>query len=341
MNNYEKLIEFIINEDHAKASELFHKIVVEKSREIYESIMDEEEFGGSKVDGMIHDIEADEQGMNEEGDEEDELGDGDEFAGDDFGGDVDSDDMSSDDEFGGEMGGDEFGGEEGEAGLENRVVDLEDALDDLKSEFDRLMGDHGDMSGDTDGMNSDMGGEEGDEFGGAEMGSDDENMGEGKDCSGSGDEMMEGDSGEESGSGEDLEEDFAFMREYVEKVSLPANKSEGHEVGSKGTSVGVNKKGIVAGKNDMGGTTANIVKGGSEKAPDGTSPKTNAKKPSDLPHAGKFANVPGADAGKQWWGKAKSEGNSEGKETGNGKSVNVNKKSEITGKNTGNKPGKK
>lgn len=333
MNNYEKLIEFIINEDHAKASELFHKIVVEKSREIYESIMDEEDFGGDKVSGLMHEIEADENGMNEEGDE---LGDGDEFAGDDFGGEDDfgGDEMEHDFDADGEMGGEE-------GGLENRVVDLEDALDDLKAEFDRLMGEHGDEDGmgDEMGGSDDMGSEEGgmDDMGGDDMGSE-EHM-ESYSGSGSGSGVMEEDSG--SGSGEDLEEDFEFMREYVEKVTLPANKSEGHEVGSKGSSVGVNKKGTVAGKNDMGGTTANIARGGSEKAPDGTSPKTNAKKPSDLPHAGKFANVPGADAGKQWWGKAKSEGNSEGKEAGNGKTVNVNKKSEITGKNTGNKPGKK
>lgn len=331
MNNYEKLIEFIINEDHAKASELFHKIVVEKSREIYESIMDEEDFGGSKVDSFVHEINADETGMNEEGDE---LGDGDEFAGNDFG----SDDIGSDDEMGdegGEMGGmgDEFGGEAGEAGLENRVVDLEDALDDLRAEFDRIMSDDNGEGGEEGGEMgseepSDFGGEEGETGGMGDEHSDEDTMGE----------SVEDD--EEDDDKDDLEEDFAFMREYVEKVTLPTNKAEGHEVG-KGGSVNVNKKVTVAGKNDMGGTAANIVKGGTEKTPDGTSPKTNAKKPSDLPHAGKFANVPGADAGKQWWGKAKSEGNSEGKETGNGKSVSVNKKSEITGKNTGNKPGKK
>jgi hypothetical protein len=335
MNNYEKLIEFIINEDHAKASELFHKIVVEKSRQIYESIMDEEDFGGDKVSGLMHEIEADENGMNEEGDE---LGDGDEFAGDDFGGedgdDFGGDEMDHDFDADGSMGGEE-------AGLENRVVDLEDALDDLKAEFDRLMGgeEGSDLDGEMDsGMGSDgMGaGEEG-------MGDDDhEDFGNGEEEHSF--ESKEFDSGSGSGSGKDLEEDFEFMREYVEKVSLPSNKSEGHEVGSKGTSVGVNKKGIVAGKNDMGGTTANIAKGGSNPSPDGTSPKTNAKKPSDLPHAGKFANVPGGDAGKQWWGKAKDPGDKKetGKEAGNGKSVKINKDSEINGKGlNGNKSGKK
>ena len=42
MNKFEKLIEFIINDEDQKARELFHDIVVEKSRDIYESIMDEE-----------------------------------------------------------------------------------------------------------------------------------------------------------------------------------------------------------------------------------------------------------------------------------------------------------
>jgi hypothetical protein len=67
------------------------------------------------------------------------------------------------------------------------------------------------------------------------------------------------------------------LREYVDKVSdghgaEKGGQGEGHEVG-KGGSVGVNKQGIVAKKNDMGGTAANIAKGGSEQAPDGTSPK--------------------------------------------------------------------
>jgi hypothetical protein len=33
---YEQLIEYIINDDEAKARELFHQIVVEKSRDICE-----------------------------------------------------------------------------------------------------------------------------------------------------------------------------------------------------------------------------------------------------------------------------------------------------------------
>ena len=44
MNQYEKLIELIINEQEDQARELFHQIVVEKSREIYENLIDENDF---------------------------------------------------------------------------------------------------------------------------------------------------------------------------------------------------------------------------------------------------------------------------------------------------------
>ena len=44
MNKYEQLIEFIINEQEDKARDLFHQLVVEKSRDIYESLIDEQDF---------------------------------------------------------------------------------------------------------------------------------------------------------------------------------------------------------------------------------------------------------------------------------------------------------
>ena len=43
MNRFEQLIEYVINDEEAKARELFHDIVVEKSRQIYEDIMAEED----------------------------------------------------------------------------------------------------------------------------------------------------------------------------------------------------------------------------------------------------------------------------------------------------------
>lgn len=257
MNKYEQLIEHIINDETDKARELFHNIVVEKSRDIYESLVDEsdfaEEVGGNPVKGFRDEVELDEQGITEEDEE--------------FGGEEETDEFGGDDEESDFDNGGEFDGEEqGEAEIEDRVVDLESALDELKAEFDALMaGEEGEAE------HADMfGGEEeaGDEFGGEEAG-----------------EFDGEDDGEFGGE---------IVREYVEKVAAPS-KTEGGEVG-RGGSVSVNKQSTVAKKNDMGGTSANIARGG--VAVGGT-----AKKPT-LNNAGNI-NVPGGKAGSAFSGKAK------------------------------------
>ena len=256
MNKYEQLIEHIINDETDKARELFHNIVVEKSRDIYESLVDEsdfaEEVGGNPVKGFRDEVELDEQGITEEDDE--------------FGGEEETDEFGGDDEESDFDNGGEFDGEEqGEAEIEDRVVDLESALDELKAEFDALMAgeegeaEHADMFG---------GEEEAGEFDGEEAG-----------------EFDGEDDGEFGGE---------IVREYVEKVAAPS-KTEGGEVG-RGGSVSVNKQSTVAKKNDMGGTSSNIARGG--VAVGGT-----AKKPT-LNNAGNI-NVPGGKAGSAFSGKAK------------------------------------
>ena len=42
-NKFEEMLERLVNEDRAGAEELFHEIVVEKSREIYEGLLEDEE----------------------------------------------------------------------------------------------------------------------------------------------------------------------------------------------------------------------------------------------------------------------------------------------------------
>jgi len=136
-SQYEQLIEFIINDQHDEAKELFHNLVVAKSRDIYNQIvaeeMDEEmeenmdhdmeenydhdmdeagdEMSMDQTDDMMHDIEADHDGMDHEGDDME----------------MDHDDMDMGDHEG------------GEGDVEDRVMDLEDALDELKAEFEKLM----------------------------------------------------------------------------------------------------------------------------------------------------------------------------------------------------------
>ena len=261
-NKYEQLVEFIINDETDKARELFHTIVVEKSRDIYESLVSEEDLeetiGGNEVEDLVDEVSLDEEGISEEEDEEG------------------AEEVGASDEFGGEE-------EQGEAEIEDRVVDLESALDELKAEFDALMageeseeemmpGMHGDK--DADEMEGMMYQEEQSEFFEAK------------------------DEDEEDKEDEDAEEK-EVVKEYVEKVAAPSNKTEGGEVG-KGGSANVNKASTVAGKNDMGGSSANIAKGGAEANPDGTSPKATVKPKGELKGAGSYENVPGAKAGQAY-----------------------------------------
>lgn len=121
---FEELIDLIINENEEKARELFHEIVVEKSREIYESIMDEEMQGsmeeGDSVGGMLDEIEAEET-MSEEDDAAAEFDDEAEEAGDDLTKDLEGDhDM-------------------GEGDVEDKVDDLEDRIVDVEDELDKLL----------------------------------------------------------------------------------------------------------------------------------------------------------------------------------------------------------
>lgn len=220
---FEQLIDLIINEDEAKASALFHDIVVEKSREIYESLMDEEGMASTdQVGGMLDEIGAEEEGMTEE---EDEFADmGDDGEGEEI--DLDSD---------------EFGGEEGEEELEDRVVDLEDKLDELMAEFEELMAKEG---------GDDMGGEE--DFGGEEGG---EDFGD----EGAGDEMMEGEEEEdleESADEEDDEEETLEEAVQLQKVSVTHgdNGQNTKSIVSKGPKVGGNgAKAISLGGGETGG----------------------------------------------------------------------------------------
>ena len=156
MNKFEQLIEYVINDEETKARELFHDIVVEKSRQIYEDLMAEEAdeeleeaaedeieegmMGGDAADDLIDDVEMEEESdMNMEGEGDDEEM-----------------DMSMDDgeeEF--SMGDDEGSGDE--PATKDDIMNLEDKLDQLMAEFEDLMGSE-DM-GDGDDFGPDEGGD--------------------------------------------------------------------------------------------------------------------------------------------------------------------------------------
>lgn len=142
---FEQLLDYLVNEETEKAEELFHEIVVEKSRTIYENLISEEEKeseedsedSDEKVDEMFDEVEE-ESVIEIGGDPTDDLvSDVEDDMGDE-GEEDDMDDMGMDD-----MGGDDLGGDDDQ---EARIDDLEDALSDLKAEFEKLMaGEEGDM----------------------------------------------------------------------------------------------------------------------------------------------------------------------------------------------------
>jgi len=314
MNKFEKLIEYIINDDDQKARALFHEIVVEKSRDIYESIMDEE-VHGNQVEELTDQM-ADEESIGEDEDE---------FAADDMG-----DDSGEEvgDEFGGEEEpADEFGGEE-EAG-DDKIMNIDAKLDELLAKFDEIMGDTG--------GEEDFGGEEempaGDEFGGEEempmddMGAEPEQEQFAEAKSGSGNPFAKGSgksgsavsgksgsakSGTSGKSGsaasgksgnpfakktESKQSTTELMREYVDRIGDiyggAGDESEGTAVGATGKKTSVNGRSITGPGADFGGST--IKRTGADNAnPDGKS-APSSDKPQQIKSGN--INVPGGKAG--------------------------------------------
>jgi hypothetical protein len=165
MNKFEQLIEYVINDEEAKARELFHDIVVEKSRAIYEEMMEEEtvEESEEQIDEEsthAEDDKAEKAGRRvtkdiEYDDKKDKMDESEEAVAEDLGGDQ-ADDLIDDievEEEGLSMegeGSDDMGEEMADADIEDRVVDLEDKLDELMAEFEALMGDQGEADVDTE-----------------------------------------------------------------------------------------------------------------------------------------------------------------------------------------------
>ena len=255
----QQMLECLVNDEQAKAEELFHEYVVTKSREIYESLIDSEISEEAEED-EDEDEEMDEAAKSEKEEDEEDLDENFEDIAIEAGDEMDLDAEDPTDDLAGEMDGEE----PAEKGEEELFQDLEAIVDELQAKFDELKGIEQ--------------GEHGDEFGGEE-------------------------GGEEEGDEEDTEEGFglATVREYVEKV--PA----GHGAEKKGAGESnVNAKSVIDNmKNDMGGTTANILSGrnGADAGSVGAGGTVKGSalsntKPQDNPDAKGNVNVPGGNAGK-------------------------------------------
>ena len=223
-NKFEQMLEFLVNEDQAKAKEMFHQIVVEKSREIYENLLSEEfdedveEGQAEEDDGMEEGQEAEEddgmeEGMDEETDEGFDMS------------------MEAEDDGMPELGGEEDG------------MPSMDGSDDFENDMKRddpqeIVGDLGAAVDDLDSLVAELEDAIAAFDGGA-----------GRDTGGEGDE--------------EPKEQYAFedetlVREYVEKVG---EAYKGGKAAGTSESSGTNAKSIVAKKNDMGGVAA-MAKGG-------------------------------------------------------------------------------
>jgi hypothetical protein len=278
MNKFEKLIEYIINDEDQKARELFHDIVVEKSRDIYESIMDEEsmeETVAGNMSNLVDEVSDEEQAMEAEEDGEEEFS------------------MDQDGEEDSEMAGDfPAGDEEVAASDEDKIMDIDAKLDELLAKFDEIMGDD---AGEEPAM--DMDAEQ-------EVGAEEEpQMFEGENPfaksgkSGKSGSAQSGKSGKSGSakSGKSGKSSSEVMREYVETIKNMdlTGSSEGDAVGAAGKKTSVNDKSVTGPGADFGG---NVVKrtGADNANPDGTSAPSSEKAKED--NAGNI-NVPGGKAG--------------------------------------------
>jgi|SaaInl5LU_22_DNA_1037371.scaffolds.fasta_scaffold07042_5 hypothetical protein len=282
LNKFEQMLEKLVNEDKAGAEELFHEIVVEKSRDIYEGLLEAEleddevdEATDEEVDESDDELdETDDEEVDESDDELDE-----DFNLDEFEVEADPmDAMMSDMEV---DGGDEapamdMGDEEGEGDVEDRVEDLEDALEELKAEFEAMMGDNDDgeeANDDADDMDMDADddGEEAEEEAMAFETADEE-------VEETADEEVE----------ETKKSAGETMREYVEKVNATMGDN------------GANTKSATATPNHIGdGTAANLAQGADEKGGKADSAK-------DMSTGN--VNVPGGKAAKSNTPNAKGHG---------------------------------
>lgn len=307
---FEKLLDYLVNEEMDKANELFHEIVVEKSRKIYEDLINEEIETEAKkeeeADESVeeaHDEEADEsveeakeEEMDEAADEDmDEAKDEDmdEAADEDMdeaaeeledsyvmdGGDEhDFEKGDATDELGAEVmaGDDEEGHGDDEGDEDKAIFDIKNAIEELEAAFAEL---------------EKAQGHGGDEFGDDEAGDD-----------------MDADAGDEEPK-MGLPEGKRLTREYVEKVghdwdsakAKAQGKAAGADTGEGMGTPAEGKSPVSSGKGKptTGADAKNIAQAAKGENQDGTKPHGKAgglvKNAQDMKTGN--GNVPGGKMG--------------------------------------------
>jgi len=265
MSKFEQLLDYLVNEEMDKANELFHEIVVEKSRDIYENLIAEEEQNAEVDEAADEEVDESDEEVDESADddvdesydedmeeaEEEELEDSYMMDGDDMPGDEETGDL------GAEVG---DAGEEMPMDAEEEVkMDIMAAIEKLEQAFAAMGGGAGDDDMDHD-MDHDI------------------------------DHDIDHDKPAEDMMGMPAYENRRVTREYVEKVGNDwdknSQKNQGAIVGKNtgdGMPTGENTKSPISsgkGKPTTGATAHNILggKGGMEGGHNtGTSPNKPVK----------------------------------------------------------------
>jgi len=198
----EQVLEYIINEESEKASDLLHDVFVEKARTVYEDLMGQDE----DLEGYEEEINSEE--IAEEGEDEDSMDM--EMGMDDAEGDV-ADDMAMDVDP-------EMDGEEGPDEIESNFEKVEDAIEELRQSFQAILG--GEMDEPEGDDMDDMGMD--DEMGA--MDSDEENMMDSVENEDENvDEEVELDEADDE---EDLEEDYDVVDEAIKRIDRKKKAAE-------------------------------------------------------------------------------------------------------------------
>ena len=233
----EKVLEFIINEENEKASDLLHDVFVEKARGIYEEIATEDEEIEEATEEEVEEAKSDDD--KEDKEQVDEADIQDQFA-DEVEVDsemIDQEEVAEEDPMGDEIPmDDEMGDAEGEDPVEDAFMNVEDALDELKAEFAQLMGDEEPADMDDEAPVDDM----------SDMVDAEEE-----------DPLMMGGNDEEP-----VEEELDYEQVGEGAVNVPdPNMSETGFAAAGGSTGAVGNKSPVASKNDMGGTAVKVNDG--------------------------------------------------------------------------------
>ena len=311
-SKFEQMLEKLVADDRTAAEEIFHDIVVEKSRSIYEGLLendikDIEVEETSKEDSKEE--ETTEASKKEKEDKKDEKVDektSEESKEDDAVEEASKDETSKEEETKEEESKDEEATDESLLDIENQEVAPAvevggDATDDMVADIEAPAGDmdNGDDSEkgeeeiedrvvDLEDAIDDLKAEFEKMMGDEDKGDD----AEGDDAEDNGDEKEDEAVVDQSAEGETVQVAPELGEQPAVETAEPKTASEEireyvNKVGVTHTDGSDNSKSPVAGKNDMGGTASNIAKGGEETGSKAPAPKED--------NAGNI-NVPGAKA---------------------------------------------